>query len=290
MATADNRVRRAAHSAVHGAVRRAAKRLGYEVLWPTYYNGLPRFDELPEGFWDRRSSLPGIAIDEARSLGLIEDLVTDSDFRPARRPAPGAFYLPNGSYGLLDALILWGLLRKHRPARVLELGAGFSTLLIRDALAANGEGEHIVVDPFPRYGDLGDTSAFDLRLTSAADVSPEQYAELGEGDVVFIDTTHTVKVGSEVNAIILEGLPHLRPGVLVHFHDIFLPFEYPRRLTQALGYHWAEQYLLQAFLAFNENFEVLIPTHLLSRGNEPELRRLVGGDIAQPSSFWLRRR
>ena len=109
-------------------------------------------------------------------------------------------------------------------------------------------------------------------------------------DVLFVDTTHTVKLASDVDYILLDVLPHLEAGVLVHFHDIFLPWEYPRVWFEEMRYFWTEQYLLQAFLAFNEAFEV--PAHAIARLHPERLTRVVSSFRAgvTPGSFWLRRR
>jgi hypothetical protein len=261
------------------------------TLWPSYYNGIPRYDELPAGFWERRADTPGVELDHERALAFLGELGDGlRELRPEATPASGRYHAPNGSFDVVDAAVTWATVRRFRPRRVLELGSGFSTLVIRDALRANGDGaHHVVVDPFPRPGELGDTGAFDLRTISASDLPASEYAALGAGDLLFIDTTHTVKVGSEVNEIVLRGLPRLAAGVLVHIHDVFLPYEYPRRLVEGQGYHWAEQYLVQAFLAFNEQFEVLAPMHMLMREHRDELAALMAAPDVESSSLWLRR-
>jgi hypothetical protein len=126
---------------------------------------------------------------------------------------------------------------------------------------------------------------------SAADVPDEQFFELTAGDLLFIDTTHTVKIGGEVNRLILEVLPRIAPGVLIHIHDIYLPWEYPRSFLFEQRFFWAEQYLLQAFLAFNREFEVMIGAHAVARDYPDELSRLVpaGRTDTPPSAFWIRR-
>jgi hypothetical protein len=110
-------------------------------------------------------------------------------------------------------------------------------------------------------------------------------------DVLFVDSTHTVKLGSDVNFVILEVLPRLHAGVLVHFHDIFLPWEYPRSWFTEMQYFWAEQYLLQAFLAFNAEFEVMIPGQAVAREYPERLCRVIPSfaEGASPGSMWLRR-
>jgi hypothetical protein len=286
--------RRAAHDAAHRTVRWGAGKLGYEILWPSYYNGIPRFEELNAEFWDRRAAMPGVELDPDRALGYLRDELAPqlAEFAsPQAGPAarPGGYDISNDSFGTTDGAVTWAMIRKHRPERVLELGAGSSTLLIRDALAANGQGHQIVVDPFPRDHELGDGD-FDLRRISAGDLTAADFEALAADDILFVDTTHTVKVGSEVNHVILEGLPRLAPGVLVHFHDVYLPFEYPRDQVEGLGYHWAEQYLLQAFLAFNDDFEVLIPLHLLVREHSQDLEGILPLPPTGAGSIWLRRR
>jgi hypothetical protein len=291
-AASRRQVRKIAHDAVHRTIRWAAGRLGYEVLWPSYYNGLPRFGELPLGHWERRSRMAGVVFDAAPALAYLRDELSDhlAEFAPGTEPAgPCRYYEPNGGFDGVDSALAWAMIRRHRPRRVLELGSGFSTLLIRDALAVNGDGaSHVVIDPFPR-DDLFDFTHFDLRRVSAGALPLDEFERLSAHDVLFVDTTHTVKLGSEVNHVVLDGLPQLAGGVLVHFHDIFLPYEYPRELVEGLDYHWAEQYLLQAFLAFNEHFDVLVPAHLLAREHDAEMAQMVTPRGSSASSVWLQR-
>ena len=124
----------------------------------------------------------------------------------------------------------------------------------------------------------------------AQDVPLDVFTALESGDVLFVDTTHTVKLDSDVNRIVLDVLPALAPGVLVHVHDIFLPYEYPRRWLEESGFFWAEQYLLQAFLADNPRFEVLAATFALCRDRPEAMARLAPTwqPGAEASAFWLR--
>ena len=105
-----------------------------------------------------------------------------------------------------------------------------------------------------------------LEPTSATDLPLELFSELGAGDILFVDTTHVVRLAGDVNFVVLDVLPRLQEGVIVHFHDIFLPWEYPRPWLTEMGYYWTEQYLLQAFLAYNREFEVLV-----RRGRDEEV-------------------
>jgi Methyltransferase domain len=125
----------------------------------------------------------------------------------------------------------------------------------------------------------------------AQDVPASTFASLAARDVLFVDTTHTVKVGSDVNHIVLDVLPRLAPGVVVHFHDIFLPYEYPRRWLEDFGLYWSEQYLLQAFLALNPDFEVLVAVTALLRERGDAFAALLpdGATRGGGAAFWIRR-
>src|SRR4029079_12969350 len=113
-----------------------------------------------------------------------------------------------------------------------------------------------VFDPFPGVVSEGLPGLSRLERIGAQQVPLETFESLESGDVLFVDTTHTVKVGSDVNFIVLEVLPRLREGVHVHLHDIFLPYEYPRKWLEDYGLYWTEQYLVHAFLVYNSAFEV----------------------------------
>jgi hypothetical protein len=241
----------------------------YDIVARDYYSPVPNLDLLPADIWERRSALGGVDLRVEPALDLIEGelapFVAELDVAESEPAAPGTFFLRNENYESVDAELLYAMLRARKPRRVLELGSGFTTLLIGEAArrnAADGvETEHVAYDPFPRAQILGESPPPPTRFESlsATDVPLEVFRSLEAGDVLFVDTTHTVKLGSDVNYIVLDVLPVLAPGVIVHFHDIFLPWEYPRDWFDQMQYYWAEQYLLQAFLAFNDAFEVVVP-------------------------------
>lgn len=100
------------------------------------------------------------------------------------------------------------------------------------------------------------------------------FSQLRSDDILFIDSSHTVKTGGDVNYLFLEVLPRLHPGVIVHAHDIFLPFEYRRDWIIEEFRFWTEQSLLQAFLTFNSEFEVLVANSYLNHCHKEDLRLL----------------
>jgi hypothetical protein len=273
--------------------------LGYELVRRNYYSPIPDLRHLTSEVFDRRSELPGVNFDPAGGLAFVENELSTfvAEFRPPveQTPDPRCYYLENTLYGPVDAAVLYAMVRRFTPAQVLELGSGFSTLVIADARARNGHPDkagHVVCDPYPRpeLAPVLDEIA-DLRAVSASEVPDEQFAKLRPGDLLFIDTTHTVKIGSEVNRLILEVLPRIAPGVLIHIHDIYLPWEYPRSFLMEQRFFWTEQYLLHAFLAFNREFEVILGAHLLVHDYPGELSKLIPTvTTATPASaFWIRR-
>jgi hypothetical protein len=261
-------------------LRRGAARVGLHVVPKSFYSAIPDVAALPPGTFERRSPLAGVRLDLDAQLAWAREHLA----APMRELTPPAA----PTYGPVDSVVLYGMLRALRPKRVIELGSGASTRITAQALAANGEGELEVFDPYPGDGLDG---AVRLHRVLAQDVPPERFEALGAGDVLFVDTTHTVKIGSDVNFIVLDVLPRLAPGVVVHFHDIFLPYEYPRRWLEDFGLYWAEQYLLQAFLACNRDFEVLFAVAALSRDRAERFAELLPETVTQRAgaAFWLRR-
>jgi Methyltransferase domain len=282
----------------YGMLRSALAHAGLQVVAKSFYSPIPDLKSLPEGMWTRRSELAGIPFDLDRQLAFLEELtpyIAEFD-PPTERPTdPHAYYLHNPSYGPGDAEVLYGIIRHTQPARIIELGSGFTTLVTAQALRANhadgAGGELRVFDPFPGVAGAETPGVTVLERLRAQEVPLERFADLEAGDVLFVDTTHTVKIGGDVNWIVLDVLPRLAPGVLVHFHDIFLPYEYPREWPERYGLFWAEQYLLQAFLAFNSDFEVVCALHALVQTHPKKaaflIRSLAGG--ARPGAFWIRR-
>lgn len=294
------RARQRAGWRTYHALRRVARRAGFHLVRANYYSPIPDTAALPDAAWDRPSPMPGLPLDLDAQVAMLErDLGAHlAEFRPPRDPPGDAdgYHFDNPFYGPVDAAVLHAMVRHHRPRTVLEIGAGFSTLVAAGAAARNAqEGapvEHRVVDPYPSplLERLG--SRISLRAQEATDVPLEEFAALHAGDLLFVDTTHTVRIANDVLFLLLEAIPSLAPGVIVHVHDVFRPYEYPRVLADTFGVYWQEQYLLQALLAFNDRFEVLCANHALYRDRRAALRALVPGVDAvdhAPSGFWFRR-
>jgi Methyltransferase domain len=280
----------------YALARRVAERFGLQVVLKTYYSPIPDLSTLPRSIWDEPDPLRGIALDLQEQIDSMRDRL--SGFIREFAPDEGrghAYEQLNASYPLPDARLLYAMVRDLQPASIVELGSGQTTRVIAEACVANeadGVGSRFeAYDPFPIAVDETLPGLAALRRIPAQEVSEEAFTELKAGDILFVDTTHTVKIGSDVNRIILRILPVLAPGVVVHFHDICLPHEYPRYLLEDYALYWAEQYLLQAFLAMNPSFEILYATDALCRDSRADVERIgLAGAGESGSSFWIRRR
>lgn len=273
--------------------RRAAERVGLQVVLKTYYSPIPDLSTLPPGIWEEADPLRGIDLNLDGQLERITDRLTGlmQEFTPSQ----GGYEQLNASYPLPDARLLYAVVRDVKPASIVELGSGQTSRVIARACQANAaegiESHFHAYDPFPIAVEQGLPGLSGLHRIPAQEVSENVFTDLRDGDILFVDTTHTVKIGSDVNRIILRILPLLAPGVIVHFHDICLPYEYSRYLLEDYALYWAEQYMLQAFLSMNPSYEVLYATDALCRDRRTQAEAV---GLARPkesgSSFWIRRR
>lgn len=232
-------------------------------------------------------------------LALLHELgAFHADFDWPLNASPGRrYYLGQEQFVLDDALMLFGVLRWLRPARVIEVGSGHSSALMLDTndRFLDGATQFTFVEPYPdrllsvlHQQDL-ERQTLLRRPVQAVDL--RVFEELREGDVLFIDSSHVARIGSDVNFLFFRVLPALRSGVVVHFHDIFWPFDYPTEWVLR-GRAWNESYLLRAFLMHNDRYEILLFNHFLATLHADALARAMprlkgaGGG----GSIWLRKR
>jgi predicted O-methyltransferase YrrM len=253
-----------------------------------YYQ--PVFDPatVPDSVWTRRHDLPGIEYRERAQLELLRELGAHGDETewPAERQGPG-YYTGSGSFGASSAYLLHAFVRHFKPGRVIEVGAGHSTQIFRGALDMNGGGTLTTIDPYPQE-QVDAPPADELIAEFVEKVPVERFSGLGAGDMLFIDSSHVIRTGGDVQYLYLDVLPRLQPGVLVHVHDIQLPYEYPRSYPPR--YFWTEQYLLQAFLSHNPRWEVLMAAFALQTDHPDAFREAFPGTAGHrvTSSFYMR--
>ena len=245
-------------------LHRVALRLGFHVLPVHTYTPLPNVIRLERNreTWARPSLLPGMSVDLAAQCERLRKICTpfESEFRGNHTYKKAVQESLGPGYGYIEAQALHGVVRWAKPGRVIEVGSGISTACILAAAKRNQEEgspktEITCVEPSPskRLRALSEISLIPEPVQS---VPLSLFDNLGRNDLLFIDSTHTVIPGGDVNFLILEVLPRLASGVIVHLHDIFFPYDYQPRVLQTF-FHWSETSLLHAFLINNSKVEIL---------------------------------
>ena len=204
-------------------------------------------------------------------------------------------YSKNEFFHSMDAIVLHSMISRYRPRRIIEIGSGFSTLAILDSLDANSlhETKPLLIEPFPErlLENVGaeDSDRFELRRRPLATGDLTEIQSLKANDLLIVDSSHIYKIGSDVQLLFEHMIPVLSEGVVVHFHDVFFPFDYPASWLLR-GHHYNEAYVLRSFLQFNQCFEILLWNDLMKHLSDTD----VPTTVLQPQdqiacSFWLRR-
>ncbi len=273
-----------------------------------FYSPIPDIDDLrSRNVWNKRSELTGVDFQPEAQRKLLLKLGAQFGAEcnwPAKgNPGAGVFFTENNSFSFGCAASTHCMIRWLRPKRVIEVGSGNSSLIIKEALLRNvAEGgnrpEYTVIDPYPSAATKTALAGVAVIEDSRVElVAPLFFDQLGEGDVLFIDSGHTVRIGGDVNFLYLNVLPRLAPSVVVHIHDIPMPYEYPEvyATNPKFRQFWTESYLLQAFLSHNTSFEVLMGMYFLQRDFLEEFQKSFihfnpAAHKQQAASFWMRRK
>jgi hypothetical protein len=266
-----------------------------------YYSPIPDIATLRQRrrvLFDRsRAQLPGIDMNESGQLALIEgfaEYYRDLPF-PRTKTEPFRYYFENSQFSYADAIGLYCMIRHQRPRRIVEVGSGFSSVLMLDTNERffDGSISLTIVDPLPRnllsLLKDGDRNACRLVEKPLEEADIDKIAPLAEGDILFVDSSHIVKIGSDVHYLMTEMIPGLPSGVLVHFHDVFWPFEYPEQWVFE-GRAWNEDYFLRAFLQFNASFQIVLFNHYIGLFHQDALRRCLPLSLDSiGGSLWIKR-
>ena len=227
---------------------------------------------LPAGIdWDLDGQV-AFARELAASYGELAEIAE----RPAAVDMSSPTTFINGSFPDADACAYYGVIRSRQPRRVVEVGAGWSTIFLAEALARNDvEADVVLIEPEPDRRLLARLPAgWDIRRSLLQFVDLSVFDALGPGDVCFYDGSHVARTGSDVNWFLFEVLPRLKPGVMVHVHDIYWPDDYHDQWVYGDGLSWNEQYVLQAFLMHNSAYRVRLANHMLFRTREADVRKI----------------
>jgi methyltransferase family protein len=193
----------------------------------------------------------------------------------------------NGYYDTPDAEALYLMVRRFAPTRVIEVGCGNSTRITRQAVIDGDLDTTITaIDPYPRADIAHVVDHFEQKRLE--DVDPALFDGLQSGDILFIDSSHQVRMSNDVAHLFCRIIPTLAPGVVIHVHDVFLPFEYPKRFFYDCP-SWGEQYVLHTLMQ-GGGFEVLWPGYYLQRGRPDAVESLPFLATGRAQSFWMRKR
>jgi hypothetical protein len=288
------KVRELAKTSLHRLFE-TGQRLGVDILPRHFYSSIPDVHHLKTtSYWKQPLSMTGIAGAELPAqLAFLEGCCTEA---LRARVQKGDIFAhacaENGEegFGATEAAVLFCFISTKRPKRVVQVGAGVSTAVI--LLAAQEAGypvDVVCIDPFPsRYlVEMARAGKITLLSEMAQTVRLDALTAVGEGDLFFVDSTHTVQPGGEVNRIIFEVLPRLSAGTHVHFHDIHFPYDYPRVLLDSLFFPM-ESTLLYAFLVQNAHYVLSASLSMLHYAHPAELARLVPGYRPQANDEGLR--
>ncbi len=266
-----------------------------------YYSTLPSFNDvnLAISWCQDVNTLQGIDLRTESQLEMLTAVGNASSQMPFPDHAEELFryYFNNGFYQWCDGTLLYGFLLCLQPKHVIEVGSGFSSALMLDTRDMHNTLSNTSITFIEPYADRLRSLITSKNLEKCRiferpvqEIELAAFDKLQNGDILFIDSSHVVKAGSDVCYLLFKVLPRLKPGVYIHFHDIFWPFEYPTEWFQN-GRAWNESYAIRAFLQFNEEFEIILFTSYLQQLFLREMYRELPICERDPgSSLWLRRK
>lgn len=264
-----------------------------------YYSAVPdplEIEKNKDKIFKDIDLIPGIALNTDKQFIFLEKIKDYVNLFPFFETNENYRYkLPNNFFGTGDALSLFLIFKSFNPKKVIEIGSGYSSAAMLDYndMYFDSKIAFDFIEPYPERLKLL------LKNETEKNVKIHQkfvqefpisfFEKLNDGDVLFIDSSHVSKIGSDVNYLFLEVLPALKKGVIIHIHDIGFPFEYNKDWVD-YGIYWNEAYLLRAFLTFNSSFEILLWNDFLNKKKmediikiNPSFKHIAGGSI------WLRK-
>jgi predicted O-methyltransferase YrrM len=278
------------------------QRLGIHITSDNFYEPIPNTAQLSDDVWERETEMKGIDLNVEEQIEFLDTVCSrykkeyDSfdlyKSEEINQSSP-RYYVYNGMFGEIDGDILFCMIRHYKPKRIIEIGSGWSTYLSAYTIKQNQREfgvscELTAIEPFPnkilKNGFLGLSVLIEKKVQ---DVDLKIFEALEENDILFIDSSHVVKINSDVCYEYLEILPRLKKGVLVHIHDVFLPKDYPRNWVVNLKIFWNEAYLFQAFLIFNRAFKVIWAGNYMKLKYPEKFRKMFRSQASQ--SFWIRK-
>jgi len=267
-----------------------------------YYSPVISFSDIKKAekrIWkqDVPDTIPGIDLNIDYQLQLmmkLQDYYSEIPFKA--QPQKGIrYYFENDYYSYTDGIILYAMMRHFKPKRIIEIGSGFSSALMIDTneLFFKGSIQLEFIEPNPKrlYSLFSKRDKENIKVTEdfVQNIDISRFQELQAGDVLFIDSSHVAKAGSDLNYILFDILPNLNPGVLIHFHDIFFPFEYPKEWVYA-GRNWNENYMLRAYLMNSRAYKILHFADYLHQKSPETFKKMPLAYKNTGGCLWLEKR
>ncbi len=275
------------------------ERLGFHITPNHYYEPIPDNRKIKERLWEVESDLPGLKLNPQISIELLSDFsMYKKEYDDPKNKQTLRYRSDNLNYGPVDIEVYYCMIRHMKPGKIIEIGSGESTFIASFALEKNKIEDAITsnltsIEPYPSPELKKSFPGHDFIKKEVQDVDLSLFESLKKNDILFIDSSHSLKIGGDVQYEYLEILPRLNSGVLIHIHDIFMPSEYPKSWVLDTKRFFTEQYILQAFLTFNNEFEIIFPGSYMHIHYPKLLEKAFDSykhELEWPSNFWMRKK
>jgi len=263
-------------------------------------SSLPGKDDIERRYKEITSpsdvSIDGVDLNAENQLLLLRELSSvGADLKLNKNQDPDArYFYDNATFRLSDGIILASFLKYFKPRNVIEVGSGFSSALMLDLLDTGLQSNLTFIEPYPdtlnRLMRDSDKNQCRVLVDKVQDIALDEFRILDANDILFIDTSHVLKIGSDLSRLFYNVLPGLNEGVIVHIHDIFWPFEYPHEMLKE-GRIWNEIYFVRSFLQFNDSFEIMyFNSYMENQYSQDILKNLPNYTEFTGASLWLRKK
>ena len=245
--------------------------LGFHIVGDHFYEIIPNTKEIDKKYHNEPRNLPFLAEVFPNAEANMMSMLGKWGYEFYETSIKYGYKENNYYFSGVDAIALYCSIRDWKPKRIIEIGQGFSTSVFVSSLAKNYQEtqlitEFISIDPYNRFQFQEVEGVKFINICDPLqNVSQETFLSLDESDLLFVDSSHVYKFGSDVEYLFEEIYPQIKPGVNIHIHDIFSPYHYPLSWYVKEKRFWNEQYYLEVFMRFNSQFNVTMPIYFLIR-------------------------
>lgn len=279
------------------AIRQKIQQHRINIIPANFYSEIPSIDDIHQSFEYREPNeevYNNDIFDPQAIAGFIDQIANYAkEFEPPTegdKENPKEFFWKNTAFSFADAMSYYCILRHFKPSRVIEIGSGYSTFVANQALLENQRGKLTLIEPYP-MDFLRNLECVDNIVESfVQDIPVNELVDLIEtADIWFIDSTHTVKIGSDCLYLYLKIMPKLTKDMIIHTHDVFLPYGLPKNKAIEKHVYWTEQYLLYAYMLDNPRIEVLFGSaYAASKLPEQTAKLMDGKWRGSGGSIWYK--